>query len=164
MTLLMRRDPLLRDAWGIQRDLDRLMSAFAASSPSTDLMARTDEFAVPSIDVIRRGEDLVFHAEMPGMKSEDIDISVAEGLLTVSGTRSSESTTEESDYLVRETSYGSFQRTLQLPTGLDPKSIQAEYRDGILDIVIPGAAKSTESPTVHIPVSTHTQERLDTHH
>ena len=154
---------MLRDLWEVQRDLDRLMSVFT-SSPSTGLATRTGELTIPSMDVIRRDDDLVLHAEMPGIKPADIDISVTEGVLTISGTRSEETTSEETDYMVRETSYGSFERTMELPPTFDASTIHAEYRDGILEVVLPGAAQTTEPEAIHIPVTSTTSETTEVQH
>jgi len=161
MTTLMRWDPM-RDLWGMQRDLDRLMSAFTTvSSPSSSTTVGT--LSIPTMDVIRSGDDLVLRAEMPGIKAEDIDISVAEGTLTLKGTRHAEKETRDEDFVVRETSFGSFERSVKLPEGLDPATIRAEYRDGILEVVVPGAATPIEASTVHVPVTAHEPEKIESH-
>jgi len=163
MTTLMRWDPM-RDLWGMQRDLDRLMSAFTTvSSPSS----RTDEsprVAIPTTDVVRRGDDLVLRAEMPGITPDDIDISVVDGTLMLKGERRAETETKDEDYVVRETTYGSFERSIRLPEGLDPKTIHAEYRDGILEVVVPGAAAPLESSTIRVPVTTHEPQKIESSH
>ena len=162
MTTLMRWDPM-RDLWGMQRDLDRLMSAFTTvSSPSSSAVEAT--LAIPTMDVIRQGDDLVLRAEMPGINADDIDISVADGTLTLKGTRRAETETKDEDFVVRETSFGSFERSVKLPEGLDPKTIRAEYRDGILEVVVPGAATPIEASTVHIPVMAHEPKTIESHH
>jgi len=162
MTTLMRWDPV-RDLWGMQRDLDRLMSAFTTvSSPSQT--TETARVAIPTTDVVRRGDDLVLRAEMPGITPDDIDISVVNGTLVLKGERHAESETKDEDYVVRETTYGSFERSIRLPEGLDPKTIHAEYRDGILEVVVPGAAAPLESSTVRVPVTTHEPKKIESHH
>lgn len=158
MTMLMRWDPM-RDLWGMQRDLDRIMSSFGGwSSPSSS--ERTN-MAVPSIDVIRRDEDLVIHAEMPGIKPEDIDISVTNGNLVLKGERQAESEITEEDYVVREMSRGSFERVMGLPEGLDPSTIHAEYHDGVLEVTIPNGAKPIEPAAVHVPITTSEKAQLE---
>lgn len=164
MTTLMRWDPM-RDLWGVQRDLDRLMSAFStSSSPSTTTLERAGT-VVPSIDVIRRGEDLVVRAEMPGIKPEDIDISVADGVLVLTGDRHAESEKTEDDYVVRETSHSTFERSMRLPKELDPSTLRAEYRDGVLEVLVPGGSTTLEQPkAIHIPVSTPEPAKLESTH
>lgn len=163
MTTLMRWDPM-RDLWGMQRDLDRLMSAFTTVSSPSSRVTEIDRLAIPTMDVVRRDDDLVLRAEMPGINAEDIDISVSEGTLILKGERRAEKETKEEDYVVRETSFGSFERSVRLPEGLDPKSIRAEYRDGILEVVVPGAAVPLETSAVHIPVTTTSEpKRIESH-
>jgi HSP20 family protein len=163
MTTLMRWDPM-RDLWGVQRDLDRLMSALTTVSSPSSRTYETSKVTIPTMDVVRRGSDLVLHAEMPGIKPEDIDISVANGNLLLKGERRAESETEEEDYVVRETTYGSFERSLRLPEGLDPKTIRAEYRDGILEVIVPGGAEPMEASAVHVPVTTHEPKKIESSH
>lgn len=117
------------------------------------------------MDVIRRDQDLVLRAEMPGIKAEDLDISVAEGMLTLKGHRSSEKETTEEDYVIRETSFGSFERSVRLPEGLDPKAVHAEYSDGVLEVVVPGGAAPQEISAVQVPISTGgEQKQMEAHH
>jgi len=163
MTTLMRWDPM-RDLWGMQRDLDRLMSAFTTVSSPSSRTLETTKVTIPTMDVVRRGSDLVLHAEMPGIKPEDIDISVANGTLVLKGERHFDTETKEEDYVVRETSYGSFERSLRLPEGLDPKTVHAEYRDGILEIVVPGGAAPLEASAIHVPVTAHEPKKIESSH
>ena len=112
---------------------------------------------VPAIDVFQRGEDLVVRAELPGIDPEkDVKVSVEEGVLVVSGERKSKSEVKEQDYYRLESSYGSFQRRIPLPEGVDESKIKAEYKDGILEVVAQGAAKAPAAPAakaVQIPVT-----------
>jgi len=161
MTTLMGWSPM-RDLWGMQRDLDRLMSVYGSvPSPTSGEM---NQLSIPSMDVLRNGDDLVLRAEMPGIKAEDIDISVTDGTLTLKGERHAETETKEEDFVVRETSFGSFERSVRLPEGLDPKAIHAEYHDGILEVVVPGGATPIESGAVHIPVTTQEPKQIESHH
>jgi len=163
MTTLMRWDPI-RDLWGMQRDLDRLMSAFTTvSSPSSGIL-ETTRMSIPTMDVVRDGEDLVLRAEMPGIKPEDVDISIVNGTLILTGERHAETETRAEDYVVRESTFGSFERSVRLPEGFDPKSIHAEYRDGVLEVVVPGGATPLETGAIHVPVTTHEPTKIEGHH
>jgi HSP20 family protein len=163
MTTLMRWDPM-RDLWGMQRDLDRLMSAFTTVSSPSSAGAATSALSIPTMDVVKSGEDLVLRAEMPGIKPADIDISIVNGMLTLKGERHTETETKDEDYVVRESTYGSFERSVKLPEGFDPKSIRAEYRDGVLEVTGPGAAVPMEAGAIHVPISTPEPEKLEGHH
>jgi len=77
---------------------------------------------------------------LPGVDPKDVNIQVLGNALTISGERSSSRETKESDYLHREISYGSFQRLIELPEGVDKDKLTAEYRNGILEITAPIAA------------------------
>src|SRR3954469_10302403 len=69
----------------------------------------------PAIDVVQKDDDLVVRAELPGSRPEDVEITVHQGVLTISGKREEQSEEERGDYLVRERRSGSFRRSLQLP-------------------------------------------------
>jgi HSP20 family protein len=103
----------------------------------------------PAIDVVRDDGNLVIHADIPGIKPEEVKIEVEDNILTVSG--SHEETKEEKDkeYLRRERRYGSFQRSMALPAGVDASSIKANTHDGIVEVVVP-LPKEPEKRTVTI--------------
>jgi HSP20 family protein len=91
----------------------------------------------PAVDVVRENGNLMLRADVPGIKPEEIDIEVDDGVLTVSGKH--EETEEETgkEFVRRERRYGAFARRLPLPDGVDPKKIKAQTKDGVLEVVIP---------------------------
>lgn len=95
---------------------------------------------MPQIDVKTTGEDMVVYAEVPGMSRDDITIEVSAGTLTIRGERKSETEKTEEGWTIRERSYGSFERTLPLPEGVDADTISAEYKDGVLEVHVPKGA------------------------
>jgi HSP20 family protein len=104
----------------------------------------------PSIDVIQRDQDLVVRAELPGAKPEDVDITVHNGVLTVSGRIQEEREEERGGYLVRERRSGSFRRSVQLPQDVDENAINARFENGVLEVTIPGAAAAQEPRRIRI--------------
>jgi HSP20 family protein len=74
---------------------------------------------------------------LPGVDPKDVDLQVQGNTLTISGERSTTHETKEADYLRREITYGSFQRSILLPEGVDKDKLNAEYRNGILEITAP---------------------------
>jgi len=104
----------------------------------------------PAIDLYEDKDNLVFKAELPGMKKEDIDISLQEGLLTVSGERKEEKKQESSETYRSERYVGRFQRTFSLPTAVDESKITATYKDGVLTVTLP---KSEEAKPKQIAVN-----------
>lgn len=99
------------------------------------LSARRDNF-VPSIDISETDDTFLISAELPGMKKEDIDISLENGRLSISGERSFEKEEKNKKFHRVETKYGSFERSFQLPDNVDENSISASYENGLLNITI----------------------------
>ena len=96
---------------------------------------RRDNF-VPGIDIAETENQFEISAELPGMKKEDINISLDNSRLTISGERSLKEEEEGKTFHRVETSYGSFNRSFQLPDNVDEESIRASYEDGLLNITI----------------------------
>jgi HSP20 family protein len=93
----------------------------------------------PAIEVFEKEDKFVVKAELPGMKEEDIDVSVVGDTLTIKGERKAESEVKEEDYYCCERSYGSFSRSIALPSSVDAKKIEASYEDGVLEVSLPKA-------------------------
>ena len=98
----------------------------------------------PAIDIFDRGNNLVVKAELPGMKQEDIDVSVVGDTLTIKGERNAESEVKEENYYCNECSYGTFTRSMTLPSHVDSDRIEATYEDGVLEINLPKVPEVTE--------------------
>ena len=115
--------------------------------------SRMREAWAPAVDVFAREGDLVVRAELPGIDPDkDVDISYQDGMLTLHGERRHEERSEGDTYYRVESTYGSFHRTVALPEKVKAEDIQASYRDGILEVVIPKAAEIAQ-PT-RIPIAT----------
>ena len=104
----------------------------------------------PALDVFDDKDRLVVKVELPGLKKEEIEISLHEGTLTVSGERKTEHETKEGQSFRSERYFGKFQRSVTLPTAVDPAKITAAYKDGVLTIDL---AKAEEAKPKHIEVS-----------
>jgi len=117
-----------------------------------DLTRETQFMAgwTPAIDLYEDKDNLVVKAELPGMKKEDIDISLHEGMLTVSGERKEEKKVGAAETYRSERYVGRFQRTFSLPTAVTEDKITASYKDGVLTVTLP---KSEEAKAKQIPVS-----------
>lgn len=96
---------------------------------------RRDTF-MPGIDISETDDQFHITAELPGMKKEDIDINLENRRLTISGERKFENEEKGKTYHRVETSYGSFNRSFQLPDNVDENSISATYENGLLNITI----------------------------
>ena len=122
-------------------------------SPLSALTGPTQPFLsgwLPPVDLYQDKDSVLLRAELPGMKKEEIDISLHEGLLTLSGERKAEQKQEEAEACRSERFVGRFQRTLALPVGVQADKAKASYKDGILTVVLP---KAEEAKPKQIQVS-----------
>lgn len=104
----------------------------------------------PALDVHEDKDAYTIRAELPGMKREDIEVSIQEGTLVISGERKSESVGEETEVHRQERYFGKFSRALTLPTAVAGDKVKATYKDGILSVVLP---KAEEAKPKQIAVS-----------
>ena len=116
----------------LARELD---SVFGGISGSNDLWS-------PPVDVEETGDELILTAELPGMKHEDIDIELEDGVLTIQGEKKEERKDEGTQGLLYERRWGSFTRKFTLPRAVDAGNIKANYENGILTISIPKAEEA----------------------
>lgn len=147
----------LQDLAAMQHEMDRLAAGVglpwrvgAFETGATVMM--------PSIDIMTRGDDMVIHVDLPGVSPDSVDISVTDSMLTLKAQREESREVNEKDYVVRERSWGTFERTMRLPRGIDASAIHAEYNDGVLEVVVPGGAKETASEAVHVPIKARTKK------
>ena len=103
---------------------------------------------LPTADVIEREDSFVVQVELPGMKREDIDVSVTGTTLNISGERKAEAEVKKEGYRRRERSYGSFSRSMSLPSNVDADKIKASYEDGVLELVLPKTAETKPKKVV----------------
>jgi len=92
---------------------------------------------VPSVDIFETDNEVVVKAEMPGMNANDIDVRLENNVLTLKGERHFEKDAKEENYHRIEREYGTFTRSFALPRTVNGDKVSAEYRDGILKIVLP---------------------------
>ena len=92
---------------------------------------------VPALDVAEREEAIVVEAEVPGMKAEDIDISVQDNTLTIRGEKKDEREDQGNNYHHVERRHGAFRRSIPLPGTVDTTKVEAKYHDGVLTIRLP---------------------------
>lgn len=95
--------------------------------------------ATPAIDIIDKEKELVVKADMPGVAKDDVDITLREDVLTISGAVKAEAETKEENYFYSERSYTSFSRSVNIPFKIDPDKIKASLRDGVLTVTLPKA-------------------------
>jgi HSP20 family protein len=113
----------------LQDELDQLFE-----SPLTDW--------APALDVYEDKDNLVVQTELPGLKREDINVTLQDGVLVISGERRTEEKRNEGEIRRQERFYGKFQRTLTLPTPVAADKVKAQYKDGILIVTVPKAEEA----------------------
>ncbi|MEW6324561.1 MAG: Hsp20/alpha crystallin family protein [Nitrospirota bacterium] len=91
----------------------------------------------PAIEISEDRDSLIVKAEIPGLKKEDLQVNLAEGLLTIRGERKHEEEKKEKGYFYSERSYGSFSRSIQLPAEVQSDKVNASFKDGVLEIRLP---------------------------
>lgn len=96
----------------------------------------------PALDLYEDKESLIVRAELPGLKKENIDLSLHENTITISGERRDEKKYEGAETSREERSFGRFTRSLLLPKAVDASGVKANYRDGILTVRLPKAAEA----------------------
>ena len=92
---------------------------------------------MPSVDISETKDSLVVKAEIPGMESKDIDISLSGDLLTIKGEKKQKTEEKKENFHRIETRYGAFSRTIRVPVSVDPEKIEASYDNGVLKITLP---------------------------
>jgi HSP20 family protein len=140
-----------RGFFGLQGELSRLFDeAFGGLLGRTGRPGLQVSEWAPTMDVISRDGDLVLQVELPGVRLEDVDVAVQDGMLTISGEHKVEQEEEREDYFVRERRYGSFRRSMALPEGVSEDDIRARFRDGVLEVTLKGAAIEQEPRRIQI--------------
>ncbi len=141
MRSLIPRDSLFQDLFDFRRDFDQIFNRFLSWPSAQEESTMTAGFS-PAIESFIDKDAKKFHCQvmLPGVDPKDVNLQVQGNTLTISGERSTSRETKEADYLQREITYGSFQRSVLLPEGVDKDKLNAEYRNGMLEITAPIAA------------------------
>jgi len=131
----------------LRDEIDRLFE-----SPLTELTRTSNLLSgwTPALDVYEDKDNYTVKAELPGMKKEEIEVSLHEGTLSISGERKSESKHEDAEVYRAERFFGRFQRTVSLPSAVAADKVKAAYKDGLLTITLP---KTEEAKPKHIDVA-----------
>ena len=143
----------LRPFESLRREVDRLFDDFAGGvwrSPfgrsffDIEPAWRTQSVmtAMPAVDVTETDKAFEIIAELPGMDEKNIEVKVADDVLTIKGEKREEKEEKNKDHYVSERSFGSFQRSFQVPSGVDTDKIDASFKNGVLTVTLP---KSTEA-------------------
>ena len=141
-----------RGFYDMQSEMNRMFDETFGSLARRGGRREVDETTrwAPALDVLHEDGDIVVRAELPGVRLEDVDITIHNGVLTITGERKAEEQREGSGYYVRERRYGAFRRSMTLPQGVDENSINARFDGGVLEVRVAGAAAVQEPKRIQI--------------
>ncbi len=141
MRELVRRVPTSPSRWGwLDDDFDQLFEGFFRPLRRLEEQTQTHWDLVPAVDVSEEDEQFTVRAELPGVKKDDISVTVENGVLTIGAETRSESESKDGErYIRQERRYGKYLRSLRLGVQIDEHKIKATYKDGVLELVLPKA-------------------------
>ena len=127
--------------FSLQREIDRLFDDFTRGFPSLgtftgDGMSKM----LPTMDVSETDKEIEITAELPGLEEKDVQVNLADNILTIRGEKKAEKEQKDKNYHLVERSYGSFERSLELPEGVNADAIKANIDKGVLKVVVPKPA------------------------
>ena len=125
--VLQRRDPF-RDLRRIENTMDRFWRGFGAQEAGG--------WAVP-LDVVQDGDSIVIHGTLPGVKAEEISVTIDDGVLEIKAESKTDHEEQNGNYLIRERRAGTFHRVLRLPNSVDADKAETRYEDGVLTVRLP---------------------------
>lgn len=131
--------------WEPFREMEEMFRDFAPSFRGLRRFGGEVESWRPAADISETDKEYLIKAELPEVKKEDVQITLQDGVITISGERKHEKEHKEANDIRIESFYGSFTRSFALPDNIDPENIKAESKDGVLRIRIPKRAEPKES-------------------
>lgn len=146
---------------GLRDEIERLFDDFGRGlwqpfRPS--LFPRAPSFrnqvkwpTTPAVDVVESEKAYEITAELPGMDEKNIEVKVADGVLTIKGEKLEETEEKEKDYYLQERSFGSFKRSFEVPESVEADKIEASFRKGVLTLTLPKKAEA-QKPAKKIEV------------
>lgn len=125
--------------YDMRREVDRMLGDWQGSGPTADTPTAT--WHVPA-EVLETEEELRFDLELPGVRIEDVDVTLENGILTIAGEKRFQRQNEEGDFRLFERRYGRFERTFRLPQNVIQDDVKASYADGVLTVRLPKTEES----------------------
>jgi len=157
--------PTAMQAWrpfeGLRREVDRLFEDFTMSPlmmpfrrPAFDLEPFWQPgswIAAPAMDLVEHEKAFMLTAELPGLDEKDVEVKVANGVLTIKGEKAEDKEEKNKDFHMRERRFGAFERALRIPDMVDTDKIEATYKKGVLTVKLPKTAEA-QKPVKKIAV------------
>ena len=130
----------------LRREMDRLFDEFCGRRTRTPIKGKkglsVTEIFSPPIDIYEKGDKIVVKVVIPGVKKEDLIVSFLENTLTIRGEKRRDEEVKDEDCYHLEQHYGRFSRTITLPVEISPEGMKVNYKDGILEIILPRLKKA----------------------
>lgn len=120
----------------LQREMNRLFDFSLTRNPWGESTLLGSQWS-PAVDIYDSKDNLLVKADLPGLSKEEIDVSVDHDTLIIKGEKKKESEVKEENYFKTERFYGSFYRTIRLPSDVNSEKVEAKYQDGVLTLVLP---------------------------
>jgi HSP20 family protein len=132
----------------LRREIDRLFDDFGwgvARRPAGRTLFDVEPFwrgelsfgRAPAVDIAEKDKEYEITAELPGLDESNVEVKFADGLLTIKGEKREEKEEKKKDFYLSERRFGSFQRSFQVPEGVDADKILASFKDGVLTVTLP---------------------------
>jgi len=132
----------------LRQEIDRLFEDFGAGFwrfPTRRSLFETEPFwrraalapSAPAVDVVEKETAYEVTAELPGMDEKNIELTVADDMLTIKGEKREEKEEKKKDYYLSERRFGSFERSFRLPEGVEPDKVEASFKKGVLTVTVP---------------------------
>ena len=127
----------------MSQEMDRLFATSGgdlmspARQPRSGARGRGHTQWIPAVEVRQRENELVVHADLPGLTPDDVNIELEDGVLTISGERRDTSEDRGDGFVRSERSYGAFSRSIELPEGIDEEQVNARFEHGVLEVTVP---------------------------
>ena len=132
----------------LQREIDRLFDDFTRGFSTLSMMPPGGKL-MPVTDVTETDKEIEINAELPGLEEKDLQINLSDNVLTIKGEKKAEKERKEIDFRMVERSYGAFERTIELPEGVNPDSIKATIAKGVLTVTVPKPAPA-QAKTIEV--------------
>jgi HSP20 family protein len=139
--------PATTTAWqpfeDLHRQVDRLFEDFGHGSWFRPLSSiERSIWGTPAVDIVERDAAFELAAELPGMDPEKMEVTLRNGNVVLKGEKQEEKEEKTKDYFLKERQYGSFERSFAIPEGVDTSKITAEFKNGVLKVVLPKTAEA----------------------
>ncbi len=146
----------LRPFDSLRREIDRLFEDFAGgiwrspfSRSSFEIEPRWRSLStlgmMPAVDVAETDKGYEVQAELPGIDEKNVEVKISDGVLTIKGEKQEEKEEKKKDYYLSERSFGSFQRTFQIPNEVDIDKIEANFKKGVLTVTLPKSMEARKA-------------------